>query len=128
MTDVAFYERLRDSTATPLIDRFGAQSLYRRTTEVYDPDTGTTQTVNFDTVVSAVRDEFAVSMVDGDTVLAGDFIVYISAGELGIQPLPGDYVFFGSTSEDNSSRYRVIRPTPINPGGIGVVYGVQVRR
>lgn len=128
MTDVAFYERLRDKTATPLLSRFGAPSLYRRVENVYDPETGTTVPTNFDSEVSAARTELDLSMVDGDTVLASDSMLIISAGELATVPKPGDYVFHGSTVESAVRRYRVVKNMPVDPGAVNVIYQVVARR
>lgn len=132
MTDTAFYSGLRDQTVTPLLGQFGVASLYQTVTvpdaSTYDVTSQPSAPTTSNTSVSALRVEYDKSLIDGETIQQGDFMVMLSPGELTTTPKANDYIYFNSTTADATKRYQVVSVNEVNPGGTAVLYQLQVRR
>ena len=132
-----FYEALRDGTATPLIEEYGAEITLVRPWDssdydceydaelmrevCYDTDTGAEVTPGADQEFtgSAVVDNYSKALIDGTAVQAGDrrmLCVGIPEPSAGVDAIKLD----GAT-------YQVVSVDPLSPGGVAVLYEVQVR-
>lgn len=124
---MAFYENLRDNVAGPLIIKFGRDATLRQQASTYDPTTGVNSNVDTDTAVkiltlpmSRAKDVFRSEMVE-----SFDQFVIMSAAETalaGVEPGTDDIVVIGTEIT------RIIALTPVEPGGIGVIYKMGLAR
>lgn len=127
MTDV-FYTDLRDNTVDPLMTEFGFDMTLESDREpTIDPDTGaiTAAATVVSTTVTGIFRFFSQDEINGEDVLSGDLQALIGAKEVndaGIVPdTTMQLVAKGIT-------YSVVRVTPTQPGGIAVLYRLQIRR
>ena len=124
----AFYTELRDNTVDPLMTEFGFDMTLRSSREpVVDPDTGlvTTPATVVDTTVTGIFRFYSQDEINNETVLANDIQVLIGGTELstaGIVP--------NSTMQliAQGSIYNIVRITPTQPGGVAVLYRLQIRK
>ncbi len=127
MTD-AFYETKRDVTAHNMLVKKGFNvTLVSQTDDVIDSDTGaiTTPGTVTNTVTKGLMRFFSQDEVDGKDIKSGDLQVLLSAKDLaaaGIVPDTDMRVIVKDVT------YFVVRNTPTSPGGIDVLYRLQVRR
>lgn len=127
MTD-AFYETKRDVTAHNMLVKKGFDvTLVSQTDDVIDSDTGaiTTPGTVTNTVTKGLMRFFSQDEVDGKDIKSGDLQVLLSAKDLaaaGIVPDTDMRVIVKDVT------YFVVRNTPTSPGGIDVLYRLQVRR
>ncbi len=128
----AFYEDLRDNTVVPLMEQFGFDMVLVSNREPsIDPDTGAiTESTEVRTPVRGLfrffsQDEIRTAEAVGYNILANDLQALIGGAELaqaGIEPDTGmQLIAKGKT-------YNVVRNTPTQPGGVAVLYRLQVRR
>jgi len=129
----AFYTDLRDNTVKPLLVKLGFPMVIRSSREpVIDPDTGmiTTAATTVDTTVNGIfrfysQDEITKQLGHGQDILANDIQALIEANNLhtaGIDPDTSmQLIAKGET-------YTVMRVTPTQPGGISLLYRLQIRK
>ena len=132
MTD-AFYEGLRDQTVQPLLVKLGFPMVIRSSREpTIDPDTGiiTNAATHVDTTVNGIfrffsQDEISKQLGTGQDILANDVQALIDATAMntaGIDPDTSMQLIAKGTT------YTVVRVTPTQPGGISVLYRLQIRK
>ena len=129
----AFYNDLRDNTALPVLKEFGfPMTLVSSREPVIDPDTGaiTTEATTVNTTVYGIfrfysQDEIFKALQAGQNILANDIQALIEASALndaGIYPDSGmQLIAKGKT-------YNVVRNTPTQPGGVDLLYRLQIRK
>lgn len=69
--------------------------------------------------VTVMRDDWKKRHIDGTLVMAGDLFVLMDAT---VAPTPDDRLAIGGET------WRVVRVTPTSPGGVNVLFEVQLRR
>ncbi len=123
-----FYIQKRDVTAHNQIERRGfTMTLRSLTTPTIDPDTGavTAVAVPVSTSVTGITRFFSQDEIDGKAIKANDLQALISAKETAAASIVPDttmrLIAKGVT-------YNVVRVTPTQPGGIDVLYRLQIRR
>lgn len=129
----AFYTDLRDNTVLPLLVKLGFPMVIRSSRQpVIDPDTGaiTTAATTVDTTVNGIfrffsQDEITKALQVGQTINANDIQALIDASNLntaGIDPDTSMQLIAKGTT------YTVVRVTPTQPGGVSVLYRLQIRK
>lgn len=114
------YARSR-STATRLLVGAGQSlTLSKPAVGSYNPATSIASSTVASSVVTGVVMDYGVKEIDGKMVLRGDRKVMVSAG--GAVPAIGD------TLTIQSEAHRVIDVRDVAPGGVTILYIVQVRR
>lgn len=107
--------------ATVLLQRYGAAAtVTHRSAGTYDPTTGTATVVTATTTVTAVVLDMPLMAVNGDTVLQGDALAYVSAADA----LPKPMSKFNWHGDD----YNIITAKAISPSGTPVLYELQIRK
>lgn len=128
----AFYTGLRDTTAGPLIEKYGmALTLVRVTPGTYDPATGGVSGATTTTFAGfGVVDEFKVNEIISAQIRSTDKKLLLSAKGLNTVPQIGDQFTLSDGTyyipEGSGSGYNPIQP--LAPGGIAVMYTIQLRR
>lgn len=121
-----FYERLRDTTAAPLIARFGYDITVKRVVESYDVNTGANNRTITSQVVKAVVFNYDTMGEGGDQarggIQHGDRQVIVAAKGVTFVPETGDIVVLEGLD------WQVVRAIVLAPGGIPVTYELQARR
>ena len=124
----AFYTDLRENTVVPLMQQFGFDMTLRSQREpVIDPDTGAiiTAATNVDTTVTGLFRFFSQDELTLETVQANDIQCLIGGSELAAAGIVPDssmqLIAQGST-------YNIVRVTPTAPGGVAVLYRLQIRK
>ena len=129
----AFYTDLRDNTVEPLLREFGfPMTLVSSREPVIDPNTGaiTTAAATVETTVQGLfrffsQDEMKTLTGQGHDVLINDLQALVDATALntaGIDPdTATQLIAKGKT-------YNVVRNWPTQPGGIPLLYRLQVRK
>lgn len=127
MADV-FYTDLRDGVVAKVLKDKGFDMTLESSREpTIDPNTGaiTAAAVVVSTIVNGIFRFFSQDEIDGQNILSGDLQALIGGKELSIASLVPDttmqLVAKGTT-------YTVVRVTPTTPGGIDVMYRLQIRR
>lgn len=122
------YADLRDNTVEPLLADFGFDMTLQSSREpTIDPDTGAITAVAtvISTTVTGIFRFFSQDELTREDVLSNDLQVLISAkdaNDAGIVPdTTMQLVAKGVT-------YSVVRVTPTEPGGVAVLYRLQIRR
>lgn len=107
--------------AADLIRRFGQPVTIRRTvmTEPENPWETPTATEQ-DLSGVGVAEPYSERLVNGTSILAGDF--KLTMASQGVVPVIGDRVVVGDVE------YGVVNVLSTSPGGIAVVYTLQLRR
>lgn len=120
---MGFYEKMRDGSAKKLITKYGAAMTLRRTSGgTYNPNAGSISgATTTDYPCRGVIQEYRAGEIDGMSVLFGDKKILVSASGLAIVPESEDLLIIGSNT------YSVINNSPLSPGGVDVIYTVQVR-
>ena len=124
----AYYIDKRDVTAYNMLVKRGFDiTLRSQTDDVIDSDTGaiTTPGTVTNTVTKGIMRFFSQDEIDGKNIKSGDVQVLLSAKDLAEAGIVPDtdmrVIALGVT-------YFVVRNTPTTPGGIDVLYRLQVRR
>lgn len=124
----AFYTDLRDNTVLPLIKEFGFPMVLKSSREpTIDPNTGaiTAAAAEVSTTVDGLFRFFSKDEIDGKDILAEDIQVLMEATVLntaGIDPDSSMQLIAKGVT------YNVVRNTPTQPGGIPLLYRLQIRR
>ena len=131
MADI-FYEDLRDNTVAPLLSSasgaFGFDMILRSQREpVIDPDTGaiTSPAGNLDTPVTGLFRFYSQDEINGKDILSEDVQALLSAKEIndaGVDPDTAMQLIAKGVT------YNVVRNTPTQPGGIAMLYRLQIRK
>lgn len=123
----AFYTDLRDNTVDPLMKEFGfLMSLKSSREPVIDPDTGIITTASTDilTPVTGIFRFYSQDEINNQDVFANDIQCLVGGTEFdtaGIIPTTSmQLVAQGVT-------YNIVRVTPTQPGGVSVLYRLQIR-
>jgi len=128
-----FYTDLRDETVAPLLAKFGFSIVIKSSREpVIDPNTGaiTAAATPVSTTVKGIfrffsQDEITKALGAGQDILANDIQALIEATALNAAGIDPDtamqLIAKGST-------YTVMRVTPTQPGGIALLYRLQIRK
>lgn len=141
----AFYTALRDGTAAPLIEKYGMALTLRRTTKgAYNENTGATGADTYtDYRCYAISGSYNSYMLANSLVKQNDQKLIMSPNgyallaptvPLKLVPVIGDQFIFSDGSvwtiptEQGSliSQFQPIQP--VAPGGIPVLFNVQIRR
>jgi len=124
----SFYTDLRDNTVLPLIKKFGFPMVLKSSREpTIDPDTGaiTAAAADVTTTVDGLFRFYSQDEIDGKDILAEDVQALLEASTLntaGIDPDSSMQLIA------NGVTYNVVRNTPTQPGGIPLLFRLQIRR
>jgi len=114
-------DRLRQ-TASNLYAKYGKTVTLAHITKTYVPSTGDMTSVIATLSLKARIEEYAIQLVDGTNVLAGDLRVTFSALDATFYPVPDDTLTIDSVA------WRVVKASPIyivdQPG----LWVLQVRK
>lgn len=129
----SFYTGLRDSTAGPLIEKYGmALTLVRVTEGAYDPSTGknaASTTASYPDCFGLI-DKFTASERSNPQIRNSDIKLLLSAKGLTITPQIGDQFTMPDGTwyipEGDGATYNPVEP--LAPGGIPVMYTIQLRK
>jgi hypothetical protein len=127
MTD-AFYTDLRDKTALPMITQFGFPMTVKSNREpIIDPNTGaiSVEAVPVSTAVTGIMRFYSQKEIDGKDILTEDRQALIEATTLNTAGVVPD-----SSMQliANGVTYNIVRNTPTQPGGISLMYRLQIRK
>lgn len=132
----AFYTGMRDTIAGPLLEKYGmALTLRRVTPGAYDPATGAmgaSTTVDYPCV--GLVDEYKENMIAASVIERGDKKLLVSAKGLSVVPQIGDQFIFPNSDvwyvpHGAGNLVASWQPvTPLSPGGIPIMFTVQVRQ
>ncbi len=122
------YVDLRDNTVDPLMDDFGFDMTLESSREpTIDPNTGaiTAAATVVSTTVTGIFRFFSQDEIIRMDILSGDLQVLIGgkeANDAGIVP--------DTTMQlvAKGVKYSIVRVTPTEPGGVAVLYRLQIRR
>jgi len=128
-----FYTDLRDNTVAPLLLKLGFPMVIRSSRiPTIDPDTGMVlnAATHVDTSVQGIfrffsQDEISKQLGTGQDILANDIQALIDATALhtaGIDPDTSMQLIAKGIT------YTVVRVTPTTPGGIDLMYRLQIRK
>ena len=121
---MAFYENLRDNTAGKLIEKRGMPVSLVDTTssDVFDVDSGTiTEGANVSHPAYGLFTEYKSSELYYGDVLRGDMKMLLSSKNLAVVPTTSMYI------EAGGHEYAILDVFPLNPGGVDVMYTLQLR-
>jgi len=120
---MSFYGSLQVTAEKLLIDK-GQRVVVRQVTATgYNPATGSSgSTVTNHTNIPAAVLAFKNMEIDGSKILKGDRKVIISGASLPYVPKVDDLVSIGGVD------HKVMSCEPVSPGGVDVIYKVQVRK
>ena len=110
------------------MDQFGFEMTLRSSREpTIDPNTGaiTAAATNVDTAVTGLFRFFSQDEIDGETILANDLQALIGGTELAAAGIVPDTSMQLIAKGDT---YNVVRVTPTQPGGVAVLYRLQIRK
>jgi hypothetical protein len=98
----------------------GFTATLRKTTETAGPNEWTPGVpVVTDTAVTILSGNFRLDQIDGTLIQATDRLITMEART--VVPSPGDSLLIGGKDHE------VIMVRPLDPGGVAVLYEVQVR-
>lgn len=123
-----FYNDLRDNTVAPLLLQFGFDMILESAREpTIDPNTGaiTAAAVPLSTTVKGIFRFFSQDEINGEDVLSGDLQCLIGGKEVLAAGIVPDTTMQLTAKGDI---YNVVRVTPTQPGGVAVLYRLQIRR
>ena len=124
----SFYVDLRDNTVDPLMDQFGFDMQLKSSREpTIDPNTGAVTAAAADTLttVTGLFRFYSQDEINGSDILANDLQALIGGTEVsaaGIVPDSSMQLIAKGVT------YNVVRVTPTWPGGVSVLYRLQVRK
>jgi hypothetical protein len=129
----AFYNDLRDNTVQPLLAKLGFSMTLRSSREpTIDPNTGaiTAAATTVSTSVNGIfrfysQDEITKALQHGQDILANDIQALIEAKTLNTAGIEPDTSMQLIAKGDT---YNVVRVTPTTPGGVPVMYRLQIRK
>lgn len=129
----AFYTDLRDKTVQPLLAKLGFPMVIRSSrVPTIDPDTGmvTNTATHVDTSVDGIfrffsQDEISKALGTGQDILANDIQALIDASNLNTAGVDPDTAMQLIAKGET---YTVVRVTPTQPGGISVLFRLQIRK
>jgi hypothetical protein len=127
MVDIS-YTDLRDNTVDPLMKQFGFSMIVKSSrAPVFDPDTGAelTAAADVETPVTGIFRFYSQDEINGADILANDIQCLIGGSEMSVAGITPD------TSMQliaNGDTYNIVRITPTQPGGLSILYRLQIRR
>lgn len=123
------YASLRDNTVEPLLrEQFGFPMVIRSSREpTIDPNTGaiTAAATTVDTTVYGIFRFYSQDEIDGQDVLANDIQALVEA-----KTLNAAGIFPDSSMQliANGNTYNIVRNTPTQPGGVSLMFRLQIRK
>lgn len=99
-----------------------AMSIQKTQVGAFDPATGKKDTTGSLISCMAIIDKYSAFMVNGSSVLSDDQRVYVAAAGLSAPPAAGDKLIMGALI------WNIVRATPLQPGGVPLLYDLQVRQ
>jgi len=107
------------ATATRLLQRFGAAAQVERQGDAeYNPETGQVEPTTVTLPTSAAVFAYEQKYIDGTLIMQGDQQAFCAPS---VAPVQGDgFVWQGK-------RHTVVSVKPVAPGGVPVLYEVQIR-
>ena len=116
------YAKTRD-TADRLLTKFGQSVTISRTSRSGTPHDPTIATQTYPATAAIVEFSSNVTHFAGEQIMSGDKLALIAAGGLAIEPDPTtDKLIVGGIA------HSIVKIMQINPGGVAVLYEVQIRR
>jgi len=121
---MAFYEDIRDDTASPLIEEYGQAMTLRRTTPgTFDPITGTAGAATLvDYSCSGITRNYKIKDIDGVKIQSKDKLITLTAPTTMPEPSEDDDLIIAGVT------YAIQDCKPLAPGGVAVIYEVQGRK
>ena len=125
---MSFYTDLRSTADTLLRDKGQAMTLTQIAAGAYDPDTGTSTPTEAEHPVRGAVFDYSERTIagsataDGTLIQAGDRKVLLSAQGLTVVPAPGWKLTIGAVV------WQIVNVKTSDPGGVAVLYTLQVRR
>lgn len=113
------YTRPR-ATADRLVTRFGQTGAIRRQTASGSENNPTFTPTDHECTL--VTEAYKTSEIDGSRVMASDLKVILAKGDLAISPTTEDKLVIGGVP------YSIVDVSPLSPGGVVVLWQMQVRR
>lgn len=107
------------TTASRLIDKFGAAGLLRRSINTGSSYDATVSDVDY--AVTLVDMDYAETLIDGTQIQRGDHKIYMSVSASGVEPLTSDKLVC------NGLELKVINVKPLAPAGIDTFWEIQAR-
>ena len=123
-----FYTDLRDNTVDPVLAQFGFTMAIESSREpTIDPNTGaiTAAATVISTPVTGIFRFFSQDEITRMDILSGDLQCLIGGKELDAAGIEPDTTM-QLVAKD--VKYSIVRVTPTQPGGIAVLYRLQIRR
>ena len=115
----AFNYAATATTATRLLERFGAAATLRRHTgAAYNPATGTTAPTVTSLSTTAAVFAFDQKYIDGTLIQQGDQRAYLAPA---VVPQQGDALTWGGRD------WQVVAVKPVSPAGVPVLFETQLR-
>lgn len=124
----AFYNDLRDNTVDPVLKQFGfAMTLESSREPTIDPNTGaiTVAATVVSTTVTGIFRFFSQDEITRMDILSGDLQCLIGGKEVNDAGVVPDTTM---QLVAKGVKYSIVRVTPTQPGGIAVLYRLQIRR
>lgn len=123
------YASLRDNTVEPLLrEQFGFPMVIRSSREpTIDPNTGaiTAAATTVDTTVYGIFRFYSQDEIDGKDILANDIQALVEAKTLNTA---GIFPDTGMQLIANGNTYNIVRNTPTQPGGVSLMFRLQIRK
>lgn len=127
MSDI-FYTDLRDNTVDPVLNQFGfSMTIKSSRAPVLDPNTGAEVTpgAGVETAVVGIFRFYSQDEINGRDILASDIQCLVGGLELNTAGVIPDTSMQLIAKGDT---YNIVRVTPTQPGGVSVLYRLQIRR
>lgn len=124
----AFYTDLRDNTVEPLLADLGFDMVLESSREpTIDPNTGaiTSPAVVVSTTIKGIFRFFSQDEINGKDILSGDLQALVEGKRLNTANIVPDTTM---QLVAKGIKYSVVRVTPTQPGGIPVLFRLQIRR
>lgn len=103
------------------VEGLGAAVTLTRTTNVYDPATGTNTPTTTTYAGRGAAEKYSDGLVDGTLIKAGDRKVLVQLTDTSITPATTDRLTIGGV------QYTIVKVDPINAGATAVAYQIQAR-
>lgn len=117
------YARLAASAKRQIAAAGVPITLTRKVTDDYDPTIGTADTFGASTFTgSGVRDQYALRDIDGTLIRAGDVRIYMVWDDQDPIPQVGEKLIM------DGQTWMIVKPNPIKPGPIVLLYEIQARQ
>jgi hypothetical protein len=120
-----FYIDIRDGVAEELLTEFGRTYTLQEegSDAVFDEASGffTTPGTAVAHTVTGIFSQYAQREIDGSSIQATDFKVILMAADMTVVPDTSMKIL------DGAAEYAIVHVTPLKPGGVDIIYTLQVR-